>query len=128
MQTIGDRIKIIRTNGNLSQEDFGNAIMLSRSQIASFETNRREVSERTIRDICREFNVNELWLKNGIGDMYLTPEQDTLLAKALADITISENEILRDLAIKLVQLDEPYLDHINGLIDGLLKNNQKKSK
>lgn len=128
METIGDRIKIIRTNENLSQEDFGNTIMLSRSQIASFETNRREVSERAIRDICREFNVNELWLKNGIGEIYLTPEQDILLAKALADITISENEVLRNLAIKLVQLDEPYLDHINGLIDGLLKNNKKKSK
>lgn len=70
MNDIKNRIKLIRKSQNLSQDEFGKAINLSRSQIAGYETGAKNIAARSIKDICREFCINEEWLKTGNGDMY----------------------------------------------------------
>ena len=66
--SIGKRISEIRKSEGLSQEDFGKRIGLSRSIIGCYEKDIRNVSDRTIRDICFNFNVNENWLRHGTGE------------------------------------------------------------
>lgn len=68
---IRDRIAEVRTVIDKSQEEFGNILGVTKSTISLLETKKREPSERLIRDICREFNVNEEWLRNGKGDMFI---------------------------------------------------------
>lgn len=63
------RIKTIRANSKLSQADFGAKINVSQNYIWMIEKGERVPSDRTIADICREFNVNEKWLRTGEGDM-----------------------------------------------------------
>lgn len=118
---IKDRIKEIREDSNLSQKDFGDKVKLSRSQISCYEKGIRDVTDRSIKDICREFDINESWLKFGEGEKYSINEKDSLLAEALAEITISDNISIKEIIIKLCELDDEYLDLINKLIDGLLK-------
>lgn len=65
--TIEDRILIIREKLELSQEEFGERIGVTKSTISLLERKLRNPSERVIRDICREFNINEEWLRNGVG-------------------------------------------------------------
>lgn len=65
--TIEDRILIIRKKLELSQEEFGERIGVTKSTISLLERKLRNPSERVIRDICREFNINEKWLRNGVG-------------------------------------------------------------
>lgn len=67
---IGERIKIIRKNEKLTQQKFAERIRLKRNTIGNYEISLIEPSDRAISDICREFNVNENWLRRGEGQMY----------------------------------------------------------
>lgn len=81
-----DRIKQIRKQEGLTQEAFASRIDMTRNYIAQIEMGAKEPSDRTIRDICREFGVNEMWLRNGIGEMYLPQDREaemTGLVKSL---------------------------------------------
>lgn len=65
------RIKYLRKDVlNLTQEAFANKINLSRNFIAQLELGTKLPSDRTIADICQEFNVNEEWLRTGEGEMF----------------------------------------------------------
>lgn len=64
-----DRIKQVRAEAKLTQADFAERIGLSRNYIAQVEMGIRDLSDRAIRDICREFNINEEWLRTGAGEM-----------------------------------------------------------
>lgn len=68
---MNQRIKIIRASLNLSQDDFCKKIKLSRSHISSIENGRKSITDRIVSDICREFNVNENWLRTGNGDIFI---------------------------------------------------------
>lgn len=61
------RIKEIRQTEGLTQAEFAEKINLSRNYVAMMEIGQREPSARTISDICRVFDVNEEWLRNGTG-------------------------------------------------------------
>lgn len=66
---MNERIKQIRAAYGLTQQQFADKLGLSRNFIAMVEVGGREPSSRTISDICREFNVEETWLRTGEGDM-----------------------------------------------------------
>ncbi len=65
------RIIAIREKKNLSQEQFAQKIGVSRNFISLVETGKRNLSDRTISNICQTFNVNETWLRTGEGEMFL---------------------------------------------------------
>ena len=64
------RLKTLRTQLGMSQKQFGEKLHLSVSQISSYENNYRNIPERTILNIIREFNVNPKWIRQGLGDMF----------------------------------------------------------
>ena len=68
---MNQRILELRKSLNLSQTDFGEQIGMKPSSISDIENNRVQISDRTIIAICSKFNVNEEWLKNGNGNMFL---------------------------------------------------------
>lgn len=63
------RIKEVRKASGLSQADFGAKINVSQNYIWMIEKGDRVPSDRTLADICREFHVNETWLRTGDGEM-----------------------------------------------------------
>lgn len=73
---MNNRIRKIREALGLNQNDFAQKINLQRNSITLIETGKRNPSDRTISDICSEFNVNENWLRYGEGEMFIkaTPE------------------------------------------------------
>lgn len=73
------RIKTLREELNLNQEDFGTQIGISKSAVSGYEIGRRNLSDQTIRAIVREFNVSEEWLRTGAGDMFNLTQDDELL-------------------------------------------------
>lgn len=64
------RVYAIRKDQGLNQDEFGRTIGVSRSAICNYENGTRPVSEQSILAICREFRVNELWLRQGVGEPY----------------------------------------------------------
>ncbi len=69
------RLKDIRLSKKLKQKILAK-LGLSLSQISSYETGHRKIPQRTINDICREFNVNEQWLLHGEGEMFVDITED----------------------------------------------------
>lgn len=67
---IGERIKEVRKAQKITQQAFADAIGLKRNTIANYEIGNVDPSDRTISDICREFDVNEEWLRTGAGEMF----------------------------------------------------------
>ena len=66
-----NRIKQIRKHYNLNQEDFGKRIGAKQSTVTAYECGNRVPMDVTITSICREFGVNEEWLRTGNGEMFL---------------------------------------------------------
>lgn len=64
------RIKELRKALGLSGEKFGAKIGLTRMAISNLENGRYNLTEANILAICREFNVNEDWLRTGNGEMF----------------------------------------------------------
>lgn len=80
--TINSRIKFLRNKLGLTQAAFAEKIGLKQAAIGLYENGQRNVLDRTISDICREFNVNEEWLRDGIEPMIV--EEDTFSLDRLA--------------------------------------------
>ena len=66
---MNERIKFIRKSLKLDQTAFGLKINISRSQVSNLESGSRTITDRIIADICREYGVNEEWLRTGEGSM-----------------------------------------------------------
>jgi len=71
--TIGERIKKVRKEKHLTQQELAKKIGSVQNTITGYETGRREPSSAVISLICREFQVNEAWLRTGEGEMFSQP-------------------------------------------------------
>ena len=68
------------------------------------EKGDRVPSGRTIADICREFNVNEDWLRTGEGSMFVEPDEDEEITKFLGDILSDQPDFRRRLVSVLARM------------------------
>lgn len=124
---IGERIKILRKELGKTQQAFANAIGLKRNTIANYEIDQIQPSDRTIADICREFNVSENWLRTGEGEMFLDLGEDEELVQVLAAIQVSDDDMVKDLLISYWHLDEKEKAAIRKLIDGMIERKKEKA-
>lgn len=87
------RLATVRKDLELTQAEFGEKLNLTRSTIANIETGHRDLTERTIADVCRVFNVNETWLRTGDGPMYRPPMTvDNMLMAEIGKLIGSADE------------------------------------
>lgn len=121
-----DRLKELRKDLNYSQEEMGNRLGVNKATISRLEKGINNITEQMIKSICREFNVNESWFRTGEGDMYILSSYDDKLTKALAEISLSQNEKLKDVVQKLTKLDDKFITSIDILIDGILQKGNIK--
>ena len=97
--TLGERIKEVPTNKGLTQEQFSGKNGLSRNSVARIEIGERLPSDRTIKDICREFGVDELWLRTGIGEAFSVPTREEEMTKLFKILMADRPETFRRRAI-----------------------------
>lgn len=72
---ISKRLIELRASLKLTQEEFGTKIGVSKFSVSYYESGKRNLTDRNIIDICREFNVSEEWLRYGLGNMFI-PNSD----------------------------------------------------
>ena len=65
------RLKELRKACGITQRAMADRLGLKQNTIATYEIGKLSPSDRTITDICREFNVNENWLRTGEGKMFV---------------------------------------------------------
>lgn len=68
--TLKNRIKKIRKDVGLTQVKFGERIGVKGNTITNYENGLRNPTDAVILSICREFNINEKWLRTGEGEMF----------------------------------------------------------
>lgn len=83
---MGERVKELRKALGLSGEKFGEKIGLKRNSLSQIETGKNNLSEQNILAICREFNVNEEWLRTGSGEMFKDMTLDEEIISFIGDI------------------------------------------
>ena len=109
MEEIKDRIKKLRRQLDMTQDDFSKKLGLARNSIASYETGRREPTNAIIVSICREFGINEIWLRTGEGgddNMFTKVSDDDRFSLNLGKLSTTENEFIRN-GINLLAETDP---------------------
>ena len=83
--TEGERIKQIRKDNCMTLEQFGNILGVTQTTVSRIENGKRNLTEAMRKSICREFNVDPIWLTTGEGDKYIdqTVESIAILDKIL---------------------------------------------
>lgn len=111
----------------MTQAEFSSRIELSRNFIAQIETGAKFPSDRTISDICREFNVNKEWLLTGKGNMYDMPEDE--IAAVVSEL-LEESNPFYDLIIGIMEtyqgLDSKSQELLKNSAQRLLDNLKKR--
>lgn len=122
MDELNKRISYLIEQLGIKKTTFAERINVSQPYISQLCSGASKPSDRTIFDICREFNVNEEWLRTGQGEMFkplsrseviagfagelLKTEEDSFkrqLIELLAELDESEWEMLERLAKKLTE-------------------------
>lgn len=104
-----DRIKAIRKEAGLTQEQFGDRIGVGKMTVTYYEGDKRTPSLSTLKVICNEFNVNETWLLTGEGEMKAPPTRQQEIAEIVAklhslDMEDPADQLLYDIEAWLAKL------------------------
>lgn len=129
---MNNRIKKVRTDAGLSTRAFGDILNVSNTTISLLENGKRNVTDRTIADICREFYINEEWLRTGKGEMYADAIGNEFM-KLSAELDLSEytddvivKGILEDVIKTWLQLDAGRKKVLLEVANKFLENNKKR--
>lgn len=91
----------------MTQQQFANRIGVSRNTIATYETSVRVPIEAVLLSICREFGVNEEWLRTGEGEMYIDITPDLELSRWFGQLLREEdNSFQKKFLLMLSKLTE----------------------
>lgn len=104
-----ERIKKLRKALGLTQKEFGERIGVKPNTIGTYEIGRNKPIDAVMSLICREFNVNETWLRTGEGEMFAQQSKEDELAAAVERLLTGETaDFKRRLIRVLAGLDEKY--------------------
>lgn len=106
---MNERLKELRATLGITLEEFGKKIGLTRSAVGHLEKGSRNLTEQTIKSICREFRVNEVWLRTGEGgaeNMFTRISPDDEYSLSLGKLTLEENQFIKN-AVNYLANAEP---------------------
>ncbi len=105
--TLGERIKKARKILELTQQKFASQIGSTQNNIASYEIGRREPSAAALDNICKTFKINEEWLRNGDGEMFVQCTRDEELKRSVDNLLRGNHAKFKQRLISvLLSLDE----------------------
>ena len=119
---MNDRIKEIRNHFGLTQQEFADKIKVKRNTVATYEMGRSTPSDSAIALICKEFNVNEAWLRTGEGEMLKKRTRNQELAAFVNDVMEDVNDSFKQrFILALSKLNESDWETLKKITDELSK-------
>ncbi len=110
---MNERINQLRKVLGLTLEEFGKPIGLTRSAVSNIENGHRQLTKQVMISICREFNVNENWLRTGEGEMFLQLDVDEEIAAYVGRTLKNEKAVYqRKLLLFFSRLSPELLDEL----------------
>lgn len=92
---MNDRIKIVRKHYHLNQTEFGARLGVKQTTVAGWENSSRSLSDPIISLICREFCIDEHWLRTGEGNMTREEDQDNAMMQWVGSVLSEEPTSIR---------------------------------
>ena len=123
---MNERIKQLRKCLGLTLEKFGERLGVGKSVLSQIENGRSSLTDQMFKSICREFSVNEEWLRDGTGEMFIIPDDEDAaliselienpdnrfyqallhILKTYQQLSPQSQEVLDDFIVKLLKSDK----------------------
>ena len=125
---MNERIRKLRKEAlKLSQEAFAQKLKITSNYVSLMESGARMPSDRTISDICDNFNVNETWLRTGEGEMFRPLTRYEEIAKFAGMVAI-EDSFRSDFVAMLAQLTPEEWALVEKMAHRIVAMRQKKEE
>jgi hypothetical protein len=119
---MNERVKELRKTLGFSGEKFGERLGITKHAVSKIENNLVGLSESNIKAICREFNVNEEWLRYGRGEMYLKLDREDEIAKLTKELLSEEEDSFKNRLISaLANLSKEQWEVLSSIAEQLTK-------
>lgn len=100
---MNERIRYLRKKLlGLTLEKFGERLGVTKVTISRLENGINAVTDQMFKSICREFNVNEDWLRDGMGEPFVIPEDET--AAIITDILIDPDDEIYQMILNIAKI------------------------
>lgn len=123
-----DRLLELRKKLDYTQAEFAERINLKRPTITNYESGATVIPDRVILDICREFNVSEDWLRDGVGPMFRPMSTDNELAAAVGSLIASEDDFTKKIVLKYLKLPDEHKKIFEKFLRELVAEDESTQK
>ena len=121
------RIKELRKHFNLTQQEFADRLGIKRNTVATYEIGRSIPIDAVITLICREFGVNESWLRTGEGEMATVSTRDEEIAAFFGRVLAEESDSFKKrLIAAFARIPESHWDVLADIAERIAAEKQEK--
>lgn len=124
---VKNRISLVRKNAGLSQQEMAERLGLSRNFISLMENGNRIPSERTISDICRIFDVQEDWLRDGMEPMRAAKSREEEIAELVGNALEGSSEFKKAVIKMICSRSDKELEVLQEALLAVYENIKKES-
>lgn len=124
--TQGERIREVRNTLGLTLEKFGDRLGVTKVAVSNIEKGNRNLTEQMTKAICREFNVDYMWLTTGDGEMFIDNDDDFI--ERIDRIMVGEDEARKNLFKFMLELSDDDIAALDRLMKKAIKFTQDKEK
>ena len=113
--TQGERIREVRKTLGLTLEKFGEKIGMKKNSVSQIENGKNSVTEQVVKSICREFNVDYIWLTTGDGEMFVDTDDDFI--ERIDRIMAGEDDARKNLFKALLEASDEDIAGFQRILD-----------
>lgn len=118
----GQRVRELRKALQLTLEKFGKPLGVGKTAISKIENGENNLTDQMILAICREYNVDENWLRTGEGEMFKKLNRQQELAQLTATLFKEEEDSFKSrLIMALAQLNEEEWELLEEISEKITK-------
>ena len=120
---MNERIKRLRSKLEMKQQEFADRLGIKRGTLANYEIGRNEPIDAVISLMCKEFHVNEIWLRTGEGgddNMFTKVSEEDRYSINLGKLSRTENQMARNMLNAIAEADPEKLKHIEEFMKACL--------
>ncbi|WP_418529335.1 helix-turn-helix domain-containing protein [Roseburia hominis] len=127
---MNERIRNLRKYLGLTMEKFGEQLGVGKTAISNIENGNRNVTEQMCKSICREYNVNEVWLRTGTGEMFVVHKDETaaIISDLLESINNKSYDFILDVLKVYQTLPSANQDVIKNFCQQLIKERKNRKE
>lgn len=122
---MNERVKELRKSLGLTMERFGEHVGCKKNTISQIESGKNNVTEQMFKSICREFNVNEEWLRTGNGSMFNEFSKKEQITRIVENALSGSDEFVKNVFIALGELRPEDWKVFERFIDRMIELNGK---